>query len=214
MKQLSLLLLLVITLSSQAQNVGIGIPTPAFKLDVLSTIIPVARFTGPSGMYISLFENNLYRGYIGSWAGADEDVDFGTGVGNATGKVHLTIQGIPKLTVAASGAVDVQDELTRSSKTGNANLLAIAYANINSTGFVQTGSGNISVSHPSTGFYDITITGENYHFQQYITVVTPIGSTTPVISTTGSGAGRLQVFLYNVAGASIDGNFHFVIYKP
>ncbi|MDF2193030.1 hypothetical protein [Paraflavitalea sp. CAU 1676] len=214
MKQLSILLLLVISFTTHAQNVGIGVPAPLYKLDVYSPVGPVARFTGSSAMYMTLYESNFYRGYLGSWAGSAEDVDFGTGGGNTTGSVHLTIQGIPKLSVTASGSVDVQNELTRSSKTGNANLLPIAYGNISAAGFVQASSGNVSVSHTITGFYDITITGENYQFQQYITVVTPIGSTTPVISTTGSGAGRLQVFLYSITGADIDGNFHFVIYKP
>lgn len=213
MKQLLFSLLLLFTISIQAQNVGIGTLTPAYKLDVFSLVGPVARFSGSDGMYMAIYESNTYRGYIGSYAGATEDVDFGTGVGNATGNVHLTIQGIPKLTVEASGAVDVQDEVHRSSKTGTANLLPICYGNVSSTGFVQTGSGNFTVAKLTTGLYAITINGENYQFQQYVTVVTPIGSTTPVIANTGSGAGKLQVYLYNLSGVDTDANFHFVVYK-
>ena len=213
MKQLFTSLLLLVVLNSTAQNVGVGTATPICKLDVFSSDVFVSRFNGPSGMYIAFTENNVYRGYVGSYSGAAEDMDFGTGTGNTTGKVHLTLQGVPKLTVEATGAVNIQDELTRSSKTGSSNLLPICYGNVNAAGFVQTGSGNFTVSRFTTGFYQITITDENYHFQQYVTVVTAIGSTVPVIATTGSGGGQLQVYLYNISGASVDGNFHFVVYK-
>jgi hypothetical protein len=214
MKKLLTLLLLLSSLIGQSQNVGIGIPNPLYKLDVLSPQSFVARFHGAANMYLAIYETNMYRGYIGSYAGNDEDVDFGTGAGNTTGKVHLTIQGVPKLTVTATGSVDLQDKLTRSANTGNANLLPICYGNVSSTGFVNAGSGNFTVTHTSTGFYQITITGENYQFQQYITVVTPIGTIAPIISATGSGAGKLQVSTYNITGADTDSNFHFVVYKP
>ncbi|WP_315818061.1 hypothetical protein [Paraflavitalea speifideaquila] len=213
MKKLLTLLLLVWALTATAQNVGIGIPNPLYKLDVLSPESFVARFNGAANMYLAIYETNVYRGYIGSFAGNAEDVDFGTGVGNATGKVHLTIQGVPKLTVNSTGSVDVQDELTRSSKTGAANLLPICYGNVSSTGFANSGSGNFTVTKLTTGLYEVNITGESYQFQLYTTVVTAIGSSIPVIATTGSGGGKLQVYIYNVAGASIDNNFHFVVYK-
>ena len=58
-------------------------------------------------MFISLLEEGNYRGYIGSYAGNAEDVDFGTGSGNGTGKLHLTIQASPKLTIASNGNVGI-----------------------------------------------------------------------------------------------------------
>jgi len=214
MKKLLTFLLLLSSLIGKGQNVGIGVPVPLCKLDVLSPLDLVARFAGAANMYIALTENNIYRGYIGSYAGNAEDVDFGTGTGNTTGRVHLTIQGTPRLTVTSTGTVDVVNELTRSSKTGAANLLPIAYGNVSSTGFVNSGSGNITVNRVSTGIYEITITGESYQFQLYTATVTAIGSSAPVITTTGSGAGKLQVYTYNITGASTDSNFHFVVYKP
>ena len=90
-----------------AQNVGIGTFTPDIRLDVLSTAAHTARFAGPNAMYISFYENNVYRGYIGSFAGADEDVDFGTGASNATGKLHLTTQGLPRLSIMPGGNVGI-----------------------------------------------------------------------------------------------------------
>ncbi len=164
-------------------------------------------------MYIAITENNIYRGYIGSYAGNAEDVDFGTGTGNTTGRVHLTIQGTPRLTVTATGSVDVTNELTRNSKTGSANLLPICYGNIGSTGFVNSGSSNFTVNRISTGWYEITITGEAYQFQLYTAVVTAIGTGNPIIVSTGSGGGKLHVSTYNISGVNTDANFHFVVYK-
>jgi hypothetical protein len=213
MKKLLSFLLLLSSLIGKAQNVGIGTPLPLFKLDVLSPDVLVARFAGAAGMYIAITENNIYRGYIGSYSGNAEDVDFGTGTGNTTGKLHLTIQGVPRLTVTATGTVDVASELTRNSKTGSTNLLPICYGNVSSTGFANAGSGNFTVSRLTTGWYAITITGESYQFQQYVTVVTPTGSTTPVISTIGSGGGNLYVYTFNLAGTEVDNQFSFVVYK-
>ncbi len=90
-----------------AQNVGIGTTTPAARLDVKTPFVNVAQFNGGSGMFMGIFENDIYRGYWGSYAGADEDVDFGTGVGNVLGKLHLTIQASPKLTLDVNGNVGI-----------------------------------------------------------------------------------------------------------
>ena len=90
-----------------SQNVGIGTTTPLTKLHVTSTTSNVAIFSGASQMYITLAEGLNNRGYIGSFAGNPEDVDFGTYGGNSTGKLHLTIQDIPKLTLAPSGNIGI-----------------------------------------------------------------------------------------------------------
>jgi hypothetical protein len=202
--------------ATASTKVGIGITNPGSALHVASIDGSVATFDGPAGMYLVLRETGTYRGYIGSFAGNAADVDFGTGAGNTTGRVHLTLQASPALTIEATGNVNLYDnELNRTLKTGNANLVPIAYGNISSTGFVQASSGNVTViADGIVGYYNIEIAGEDYQFQQYITVVTPIGSTAPVIATTGSGDGKLQVYLYTITGADVDQNFHFVVYKP
>lgn len=58
-------------------------------------------------MYITLAESGLNRGYIGSYSGNAQDVDFGTYSGNDNGKVHLTTQNAPRLTVDGDGNVGI-----------------------------------------------------------------------------------------------------------
>ena len=102
-----LLFLAMLPVFCLAQNVGIGTTTPTARLDVNSTIGNVARFNGVAPMYIGLIEDGSYRGYIGSYSGANEDVDFGTGAGNTLGKLHFTIQANPRLTINTNGFVGI-----------------------------------------------------------------------------------------------------------
>lgn len=88
-------------------KVGIGTSTPAAQLDVKSASSYVAQFNGAAPMYMGFFENDIYRAYLGSYSGNAEDVDFGTGAGNSTGKLHFTIQANPQLTIAADGKVGI-----------------------------------------------------------------------------------------------------------
>lgn len=98
---------IIAVLSSYSQNVGIGTTTPAVKLDVKSTTNTPAQFNGIAPMYIGLYESDVYKGYLGSYSGAADDIDIGTGGGNINGKLHLTIQASPKMTINSSGQVGI-----------------------------------------------------------------------------------------------------------
>lgn len=93
---------------SYAQNVGIGTPTPGAPLHLKSTVSsnPLIIDGNGNNTYYSILESGLFRGYWGSFSGNPEDVDFGTGAGT-TGKLHLTIQAAPKLTIDNVGNVGV-----------------------------------------------------------------------------------------------------------
>ena len=88
-------------------RVGIGTVTPTALLDVTSPNSgQIARFNGGSSMYLSFLEGGVYRGYIGSYAGNSDDVDFGTGSGT-NGKLHLSIKASPRLTIDNTGRVGI-----------------------------------------------------------------------------------------------------------
>jgi hypothetical protein len=105
---LVIVVLLSFFIQGSSQNVGIGTSTPLAPLDVRNTTTSnILRLDGPSGLYVSFYENGTYRGYIGSFAGNASDVDFGTGITNSTGKLHLTIQASPRVTIDAGGNVGI-----------------------------------------------------------------------------------------------------------
>ena len=82
----------------------------------------------------------------------------------------------------------------------------IAYGYINTNGTVASGSGNFtSVFDPVNKWYAIKITGRNYFFTNFSTVVTPsFNSATPApICGTGSVSGKLLVACYDTAGARV-----------
>ena len=85
-------------ISESTGSVNIGNPaTPSYT-----------SFFGPSSQaFNAIYEGNNYRGYFGSYSGANEDVDFGTGAGNAAGSLHLTIMAVPKMTIDNDGKVGI-----------------------------------------------------------------------------------------------------------
>jgi hypothetical protein len=94
-----------------AGNIGIGTTTPFAKLHIVSSASEALAIDGASPMYVSLSEGGTYRGYIGSFAGnQNEDVDFGTGSGNSTGKVHLVTDATPRITITGTGRIGMNEQ--------------------------------------------------------------------------------------------------------
>ncbi len=76
-------------------------------LMVKSTSQESMWINGPGGNYITLAENGVNRGYLGSYSGADQDVELGTHTANPTGKVHLSTGNIPRLTASSNGFIGI-----------------------------------------------------------------------------------------------------------
>lgn len=158
MKILLSFIVICVTSACIAQNVGIGTTTPSARLDVKTTSNYVGQFNGASPMYMSIYEADVYRGYIGSYSGAAEDVDFGTGAGNTTGKLHLTIQASPKMTINAAGQVGI-------GITSPTHLLHINGGDL----FVQSSSGLIRFGYEGANEWQMATTGAGADLRWYTT---------------------------------------------
>lgn len=87
--------------------VGIGTAIPFTNLQIKSNNNFPVIVDGAPNLFLSWSENSVYRGYLGSFAGNPEDVDFGTYSGNTTGKIHFTMQATPRMTILPSGNVGI-----------------------------------------------------------------------------------------------------------
>jgi len=79
----------------------------AQQMSILSPINNPLKLEGQSPVHARLNEEGQYRGYFGSISGANQDIDFGTPAANTVGKVHLTIQMNPQITVGSNGNVGI-----------------------------------------------------------------------------------------------------------
>lgn len=93
--------------------IGVGISSPVAPLHISSNNQESMRLNGGTslfngtGTFMSIYEGGAYRGYLGSYSGVAEDVDFGTGGTNTTGNVHLVIAATPRFTLNSSGNVGI-----------------------------------------------------------------------------------------------------------
>jgi hypothetical protein len=96
--------------------------------------------------------------------------------------------------------------------------LPIAFAYIDSNRDIISGTSNVSsVWNLASEWYEIIINGETYNLGEYVTVVTPIASSTfPIISTVWSSSDdeKLIVELWILDGSKVQEDFQFVTFKP
>lgn len=130
--------------------------------------------------------------------------------------IHTTA---PSTTLDVNGTTTTSDlvvdgDALRTYGSSLSRMHPIAYGCVSSSGSINSGTGNFSVTHSiGTGAYTIGISGETYSFIQYSTIVTPVGLSA-TIPMTFSSSGSLQVRLFNISGAGVDQDFDFVVYKP
>jgi hypothetical protein len=112
-------------------DVGIGTTIPYSKLHIVSNSLNPLIVDGTSPMFMSWAENGVNRGYLGSYTGvdADTDIDFGTYLGNTTGKVHFTIENGPKVTIVPSGntGIGTTNPSEKLEVTGNVKAASYKY---------------------------------------------------------------------------------------
>lgn len=90
-------------------SIGTINPIPGTTLTAhAAAFTPLAISSETSSVWMSIYNNAGYKGYLGMYSGLD-DIDVGTGSSNSTGKVHLVTQAVPKLTATAAGNVGIGD---------------------------------------------------------------------------------------------------------
>ncbi len=92
--------------------------------------------------------------------------------------------------------------------------LPIAYGTINSNGTKANGTSNVTSSWDSTySRFEITIEGEHYIYNRYVTVITPLASERR-FALASSMSGKLLVYILDGSGSPVQNGFHFVTFKP
>lgn len=112
-----------------------------------------------------------------------------------------------------SGQLNVGDSLTFGDQTPQRTAGPVAKAFIEEDTTIANAVNVDSVTWNATAQrYEITISGQSYYFNEYVTSVT-IADLDARHSRTGSGNGDLFVYLYDDAGNLVQGNFQLVTYK-
>ena len=117
----------------------------------------------------------------------------------------ITGRGITKPRIDLGYLVDESGGATESSP--------LAFGTILSSGSRYKGHGSWSSTYnPTYSRYEISINGENYHYLNYASIVTPAGDIR--YCKTSSVDKKLLVYCYDNAGSNATSRFGFVIYKP
>ena len=113
------------------------------------------------------------------------------------------------------GNVKVEGEIKKTVSGGTMERATpIAYAFIDSSGTKASGTPNVSSTwNAGSQYYEITISGESYFYNTYVTAIT-IGGSTAGVARTSSVSGKLLVYIYNLSGTLMQSSFQFVTYKP
>ena len=111
--------------------------------------------------------------------------------------------------------LEVQNEI-RSQKTADANIVPIAYANVNADATINTEAttNNVTLYSHSTGsgHYYFNISGENINYTTYVCIATLNGGTGE-ISWNSFSLKYLSINTANSAGTYEDKAFTFILYK-
>lgn len=135
--------------------------------------------SSPSSLWWGFFENALYRGYLGSYSGKNEDVDFGTGDSNPLGSVHLVIGAVPKVTVDSVGHMGIGTRFPKSELQINDGFGGLTRLGDNG------GWTHIGMANSNSGPYNAMANGGSY--LSFLYASTPSNPLTSKMLMDGSG---------------------------
>ncbi|MRI00935.1 hypothetical protein GH721_10390 [Kriegella sp. EG-1] len=213
-------------------NVGIGTSNPNSHLHIKNNSAierPLLKLEEEGDDFSRLeFRNTENTGF---WQIAGIAMDGVSGAANS--RLNFYIQNdqgaANRMTISGSGNVGIGDvnpseklEVAGNIKTsgelhtaatGNANMVPIAYGNIDDDGSIYSGTGNFTVIKNGAGRYRIKIAGEIYNYNiGYTTIATRNTSTVGFIGINALGT-DLLVNTKDITGVNTDAMFMFVVYK-
>jgi len=133
-------------------------------------------------------------------------------VGNLLGTGIVSSDNISDATIATTDIADDAVTPAKINGDGGANL-PIAYGYCDSNGATRGGTSNVTCSwNAANSEYRITITGEDYYYNEYVTTITTAGNN--YIAETNSLGNQLIVdFEDNSGTTGLQSDFGFVVYK-
>jgi hypothetical protein len=156
-------------------------------------------------------------GTTGRWGGYfNSQASTGIGVMGVAASITGTTYGVYGSVTSPDGYAGYFDGNVKATGEvrGQNTALPIAYGFVNSNGTLAKGSPNVSSTWSGSN-YEITITGENYFWTDYVTQVTlTSGCDYRNSARTGSVGGKLLVDIYGSTGVNVQCYFQFVTYKP
>ncbi len=136
----------------------------------------------------------------------------GIGTASPAAPLHVTGSGQSIEIAGANGALKTNGFVHREYTVSTPSVaIPIAYGSISTTGTINGGTGNFTVSHPAAGQYDITVNGETYSNNTFTVTITPVTNSPRITGVADAGAG-FRVNMWNLTGTLVDNAFHFTIW--
>jgi hypothetical protein len=207
-------------------NVGIGVLTPVERIDMDGNL----KMNSTKGILLNnvdrpfitrgfdQFASGTYAG-LGRWGLFMEPSRVTIGFPDLPGKgfkisSYSDNSNISKdiLVINNDGDTDVYGKVTRSNKTGSANLLPFAYGTVSGSGSISNGTGNFTVFRSGVGSYLIDFV--EFISDASYTVQGSVLRTGGNLTAGPNLLGDIRVTITDLSGTLVDRDFSFVVYNP
>ena len=176
-------------------------------LDAVNPIIQFRQSNTPAAGYTS-------TGFVQT---SGDNLRIGTNSGNTEGKFVIRTNGGDRVSVDASGNMNLTGKLTNTNATGTANLLPVCYGRVSFGASSFTGTPGVTVTKISTGVYEISHALFSATTAIVVTMNQYVGGTYAypnVEHWTASGPNVYRIQFYNTTvGAARDAGFSFIAYQ-